>query len=93
MRKLAMFTTTVCVLFFESKKVLDSGFHVLDFVIRVLNFEFFFSGTWILDLIVQGIPESLSCVSDSKAQYSGCYKQNSPIPESRFPCIGDSLPL
>lgn len=43
MRKLAMFTTTVCVLFFESKKVLDSGFHVLDFVIRVLNFEFQFS--------------------------------------------------
>ena len=51
MRKLTMFITTVCVLLFESKKVLDSGFHVMDSVIRVLNSEFFVSGTWILDVI------------------------------------------
>ena len=74
-----MFITTVCVLFFESKKVLDSGFHVLDSVMRVLNSEFFVSGTWILD-VVKGIPESLSCISDSKAQYPGFHKQNSRIP-------------
>ena len=73
--------------------ILDSGFHVLDSVIRVLNSEFFVSRTWILDVIVKGIPESLSCISDSKAQYSGSYKQNFPIPESRFPYIGHSLPL
>ena len=30
--------------------ILDSGFHVLDSVIRVLNSEFFVSGTWILDV-------------------------------------------
>lgn len=65
--------------------ILDSGFHVLDSVIRVLNFQFFVSGTWILDVIVKGIPESLGCISDSKDKYSGSYKQNSPIPESRFP--------
>ena len=60
--------------------ILDSGFHVLDSVIRVLNSEFFVSRTWILDVIVKGIPESLSCISDSKAQFSGSYKQNFQIP-------------
>ena len=42
--------------------ILDSGLHVLDSVIRVLNSEFFVSGTWILDVIVKGIPESLNRV-------------------------------
>ena len=73
--------------------ILDSGFHVLDSVIRVLNSEFFVSRTWILDVIVKGIPESLNGISDSKAKYSGFYNQNSPIPESRFSYIGHSLPL
>ena len=53
---------------FEFKTVVDS-------VIRVPNSEFFVSGNWIVDLIVKGIvPESMSCISDSKPQYSGFHK-------------------
>ena len=45
------------------------GFSVLDF-------------EWILILIVWGIPDSLNCISDSKAQYQK-------IPRKKFPRIPD----
>ena len=48
---------------------MDSGFQVLD------------SSHWNLDsgfLPVSGIPDSLSCISDSKAQDSRFHKQNFP---------------
>ena len=37
----------------ESKKVLDSGFHTVDFEIQVLDFGFIVSGTWITDFKAQ----------------------------------------
>ena len=43
------------------KTVLDCGFHAMDS-------GFFASGTWILDSIVSGIPDSLSCTPDSRFQ-------------------------
>ena len=39
-------------------------------------FPVFVSGTWILDSIVSGILDSLSCILDSKAHDSGFHKQN-----------------
>ena len=43
---------------------MDSGFQVL------------FSVTLIIDSIIGGIPDSLICILDSKAQDSGLHKQN-----------------
>ena len=48
----------------ESKTVLDSGFQVP------------YSGLCQWISIVSGIPYSLSCIPDSKAQDSGLHKQN-----------------
>ena len=50
------------------------------FPIPSTRFQFFVSGTWILDLnrIVSGIPGSLSCTPDFKAQESGIHKQKFP---------------
>ena len=45
---------------------LDSGFHAMDSGFQVLDSGWFFvSGTWIRIPIVSGIPDSLSCISDS----------------------------
>ena len=52
----------------ESKTVLDSGFRAVDFGFKVLDSRFF----------VSGIPDSLSCIPDSKAQDSGFLKQKFP---------------
>ena len=57
----------------ESKTILDSGFHAVDSGFRIPGTEL-----WILCLvelgfriqIVSGIPDSLSCIPDSKAQDS-----------------------
>ena len=62
---------------------MDSGFQVLDSGICQWNFEF-----WIP--VVNGSPDPLSCFLDSKAQYSGFYKQNFPDSGIRKP---DSLTL
>ena len=83
----------------KSKTVWDSGFHTVDsgfqvVVIPVRSVELGFQMP-----IVSGIPDSFSCVPDSKAQDSGFHKQNFPgfripqanisqIPESGFPYMG-----
>ena len=51
---------------------MDSRFHVLDSGICQSNFEF-----WIP--VFNGIPDSLSCFPDFKAQDSGFYTQNFPL--------------
>ena len=55
----------------ESKTVLHSGFHAMDWTPR--------SGFRIP--IVSGIPNSLSLITDSKASDSGFHKQNFPDSE------------
>ena len=46
----------------------------------------FVNETWILDsTIVSGIPDSLSCIQDSKAQHFHFHKQNFPDPRIRIP--------
>ena len=50
----------------ESKKVLDSGFYAVDSGFQTLSVEL---GFWIPN--VSGIPDSLSCIPDPKAQDSG----------------------
>ena len=58
---------------------------------------------WILDSILSRIPDSLSCIPDSKAQDSGFHEQNFPgfripqakftgfrIPQAKFPLVPDS---
>ena len=48
----------------ESKTVLDSRFHAVDFGFQVLDFSL--SGTWIWIPIVSVISDSLSCIADFK---------------------------
>ena len=83
----------------ESKTVLDSGFHAVDSGFQLLD-----SRSYTVELgfripIVRGIPDSDSCIPDSKAQDSGFHKQKFPrfrilhakisrIPESGFPYMG-----
>ena len=57
----------------ESKTGLDSGFHTIDSRFQVLDSLLVELGFGIL--IVSGSPDSLSCISDSKAKGSGFYKQ------------------
>ena len=57
----------------ESKTGLDSGFHTIDSRFQVLDSLFVELGFGVL--IVSGTPDSLSCISDSKAKGSGFYKQ------------------
>ena len=64
---------------------LDSGFHTIDSRFQVLDSLFVELGFGIL--IVSGTPDSLSCISDSKAKGSGFYKQKlsgNRIPDSGF---------
>ena len=83
----------------ESKTVLDSGFQAVDSGFQLLD-----SRSYTVELgfripIVRGIPDSDSCIPDSKAQDSGFHKQKFPrfrilhakisrIPESGFPYMG-----
>ena len=57
----------------KPRTVLDSGFHNVDTGFRYLSVEL---GLWIP--IVGGIPDSLSCIPDSKSQDFGSHKQNFP---------------
>ena len=58
----------------ESKIVLDSGFHTANSELQELAWiPVFVSGTWIP--IFTEIPDSLSCIPDSKTHYSGFYKE------------------
>lgn len=60
----------------ESRTVLNSGFHAVDFRFQLLDSEFFVSGSRIPDSTLVGfqIPHSYSCILNSKAQDSGFYK-------------------
>ena len=71
----------------ESKTVLDSRFHAVDSVFHARHWiPVFVNETWILDsTIVSGIPDSLSCIQDSKAQHFHFHKQNFPDPRIRIP--------
>ena len=59
----------------KSKTVLDFGFYAMDSGFQVLD-SILFSVTLIMDSIIGGIPDSLSCIPDSKAQDSGLNNQN-----------------
>ena len=59
----------------ESKTVMNSGFQAMDSGFHELDSRFLVSKTWISDSEFGGIPDSLSCNSDSQAQDSG------------FPCL------
>ena len=59
----------------KSKRVLDSGFHAVDSWFPVLDSGFFVHETWIPDSNRLWIPDSLSCIPDSKAHDSWFYKQ------------------
>ena len=68
----------------ESKRVLDSGFYALDSGFQALDSDLFLVelGFWIP--ILSRIPDSLSCIPESKVRDSGCHKQNVlGIPDSK----------
>ena len=52
-------------------RIPDSRYWIPVFILPV-------RGTWILEPVVSGIPDSLSCIPDSKAQDYEFYKQNFP---------------
>ena len=71
----------------ESKRVLDSGFYALDSGFQALDSDLFLVelGFWIP--ILSRIPDSLSCIPESKVQDSGFHKQNFPgfwIPKESY---------
>ena len=66
----------------ESKTVLDSGFRIPGTGFQYLSVEL---GFWIP--IVSGIPDSFSCIPDSKTQDSRFHRQNFPgfrIPQTKI---------
>ena len=77
----------------ESQTVLDSRFHATDSRFQVMDSGFFVSGTCIKISTICGVPDSLRCILDFKAQNpnsinkivldSGFHKQN--FLDSRFP--------
>ena len=75
----------------EPNNVLDSGFRAVDSGCHSLLVEL---GLWIA--IASGIPDSPSCIPDSKAWDSEFHKQNLPgfriwIPQAEISGISDSL--
>ena len=60
----------------ESKAVLDSEFHALHAGLQVLDPSLCQGKSDFVFQIVGGIPDSLSCILDFKAQDSGFHKQN-----------------
>ena len=62
----------------ESKRALDSGFYALDSGFQALDSDLFLVelGFWIP--ILSRIPDSLSCIPESRVQDSGFHKQNFP---------------
>ena len=86
----------------ESKTLLDSGFHAVDSGFQLLDSRSFSVELGFRIRIVSGIPDSYSCIPDSKAQDSGFHKQKFPrfripnakisrIPESGFLYMGRRL--
>ena len=79
----------------KTKAVLDSGFHVGGFGIPGTAFRNLFVEPGILIPILSGILDPLSCVPDSKAQYSGftvkvCWIQDITI--KKFPVSRIQIP-
>ena len=72
----------------ESQSVLDSRFHATDSRFQVMHSGFFVSGTCTKISTIGGVPDSLRCILDFKAQNpnsineifldSGFHKQNFP---------------
>ena len=60
----------------ESKTVLDSEFHTSDAGLQVLDPCLCQGKLDSVFQIVGGIPDSLSCILENKAQDSGFHKQN-----------------
>ena len=72
----------------ESKTLLDSGFHAVDSGFQLLDFRPFSVEIWFRIRIVSGIPDSYTCIPDSKAQDSGFHKQKFPrfwISNAKYP--------
>ena len=67
----------------ESKTLLDSGFHAVDSEFHLLDFRSFSVELGFRIRIVSGIPDSYTCIPDSKAQDSGFHKQK--FPRFRIP--------
>ena len=59
----------------ESEKILDSGFLPLDSRFQLLDSHSLSVGLGFRIWIVSGIPDSLSCIPDSKAQHFRFHKQ------------------
>ena len=62
----------------ESKTLLDSGFHVVDSGFHLLDSRSFSVELGFRIRIVSGIPDSYTCIPDSKAQDSGFQMQKFP---------------
>ena len=86
----------------ESKTLLDSGFHAVDSGFQLLDSRYFSVELGFRIRIVRGIPDSYTCIPDSKAQDSRFHKQKFPrfrirnakisrIPESGFLYMGRIL--
>ena len=62
----------------ESKTLLDSGFHAVDSGFQLLDSRSFSVELGFQIRIVRGIPDSYTCIPDSKAQDSGFQMQKFP---------------
>ena len=71
----------------ESETLLDSGFHAVDSGFQSLDARSFSVELGFRIRIVSGIPDSYTCIPDSKAQDSGFHKQKFArfrIPNAKF---------
>ena len=77
----------------ESKTLLDSGFHAVDSGFHLLDSRSFSVELGFRIRIVSGIPDSYTCIPNSKAQDSGFHKQKFPrfrIPNAKISRIPES---
>ena len=77
----------------ESKTLLDSGFHAMDSGFHLLDSRSFSVELGFRIRIVSGIPDSYTCIPDSKAQDSGFHKHKFPrfrIPNAKISRIPES---
>ena len=77
----------------ESKTLLDSGFHAVGSGFHLLDSRSFSVELGFRIRIVSEIPDSYTCIPDSKAQDSGFHKQRFPrfrIPNAKISRIPES---